>query len=45
MKYDTDLISANALPNAPLSMPKQKLERRQSMMATLRNMLAVLPWL
>lgn len=45
MKYETDLISVTALPNAPMSMPKQRLERRHSMMATLRNMLAVLPWL
>jgi len=45
MKYDTDLIIANALPNAPMSMPKQRLERKQSMMTKLRNMLAVLPWL
>ena len=45
MKYDTDLIIANALPNAPMSMPKQRLERRHTMMATLRNMLAVVPWL
>jgi hypothetical protein len=45
MKYDSDLIYANALPNAPMSMPKQRLERRRSMMATLRTMLAALPWL
>ena len=45
MKYDNDLIYANALPNAPMSMPKQALERRRTVIATLRNMLAVLPWL
>ena len=46
MKYDTDMTFASALPNAPMSMPKQRLERRHTtMMATLRNMLAVLPWL
>lgn len=45
MKYDSDLIFANALPDAPMSMPKQMLERRRSMMATLRTMLAALPWL
>ena len=45
MKYDSDLIFANALPDAPMAMPKQKLERRGSLMATLRNVLAVFPWL
>ncbi|MEO8686293.1 MAG: hypothetical protein ABI414_15805 [Devosia sp.] len=45
MKYDSDLISASALPDAPMSMPKQRLERRRTMMSTLRTMLAALPWL
>ncbi|WP_375451249.1 hypothetical protein [uncultured Devosia sp.] len=45
MKYDSDLIIATALPNAPMIMPKQRLERGGSLMATLRNVLAVLPWL
>ena len=45
MKYDSDLIFANALPDAPMSMPKQTLERRRSVMGTLRTMLAALPWL
>ncbi|HTN63919.1 MAG TPA: hypothetical protein VL147_20585 [Devosia sp.] len=45
MKYDTDLIFSSGLPDAPLSMPKQALERRRSVMVQLRHMLAVLPWL
>ncbi|HTM78784.1 MAG TPA: hypothetical protein VL133_14290 [Devosia sp.] len=45
MKYETDLSFANGLPDAPLSMPKQRLERRHTVMLRLRHMLAVLPWL
>jgi hypothetical protein len=45
MKYESDLMFANALPDAPMVMPKQTLERRQSLKVRWRHVLAVLPWL
>lgn len=45
MKYESDLMFANALPDAPMVMPKQTLERQRSLMTRLRHALAVLPWL
>jgi len=43
MKHDTDFTHAfpahAALPDAPLAMPKQVLERRGSWFATLRSFL------
>ena len=30
MKYEDDIIFASALPDAPLAMPKQSLERRRT---------------
>jgi hypothetical protein len=45
MKYENDLIFVSALPDAPLAMPKQSLERRRSLLSSLRNVLASFPWL
>lgn len=45
MKYEGDIIFVNALPDAPMAMPKQKLERSKTFLSTLRNALASLPWL
>jgi len=43
MKHDTDFTNAfpahAALPDAPLAMPKQVLERRTSWIASLRSLL------
>lgn len=44
MKYDSEIIFANALPDAPLPMPKQNLERPRFFFS-LRNVLASFPWL
>jgi hypothetical protein len=45
MKYEGELLVANALPDAPLPMPKQRLERSRSFLSVLRSALAALPWL
>jgi len=45
MKYDNDLFIAGAMPNAPMAMPKQKLERSRSLMSVLRSAFAALPWI
>lgn len=44
MKYDSDIFIANALPDAPMAMPKQKLERPRTFRFSFRSMLAVLAW-
>ncbi|MEO5806274.1 hypothetical protein [Devosia sp.] len=44
MKYDSDISFANALPEAPMAMPKQKLERPRTFARTLRSMFAALAW-
>lgn len=36
MKHSGDFPFEGGLPDAPLSMPKQQLEHRRSLMATLR---------
>jgi hypothetical protein len=40
MKYNTDFPFANALPDAPLDMPKQRLEYRRSLLSVLRETLS-----
>lgn len=45
MKHDGNLPYANALPDAPLPMPKQQLERRRSLFAALRNAITAFSWL
>ena len=45
MKYEGDILVANALPDAPLPMPKQTLERSRSLFSVLRSALAAFPWL
>ncbi|WP_164854880.1 MULTISPECIES: hypothetical protein [unclassified Devosia] len=45
MKYDGDLFFASALPDAPLPMPKQQLERRRSLFQALRNAITAFSWL
>jgi len=45
MKYDGEIHFANALPDAPLPMPKQNLERPARLFSTLRSVLAAFPWL
>lgn len=43
MKYDGNFPFGNALPDAPLSMPKQRLEtQRRSLLDTLRDVFLVL---
>jgi hypothetical protein len=43
MKYDGNFPFGNALPDAPLSMPKQRLEtQRRSLFDTLRDVFLVL---
>jgi len=37
MKYTAEFIFANALPDAPLDMPKQQLQYRRSLIRTLRD--------
>lgn len=37
MKYSGEFPFANALPDAPLDMPKQQLEHRRSLMRLLRD--------
>jgi hypothetical protein len=37
MKYSVDFPIANALPDAPLDMPKQQLEARRSLLQALRD--------
>lgn len=44
MKHDSDISFANALPDAPMLMPKQKLERRRALKSAFRSMLAALAW-
>lgn len=40
MKYTTEFPFANALPDAPLHMPKQQLEYRRSLFRVLRDTLS-----
>jgi hypothetical protein len=40
MKYTTEFPFANALPDAPLHMPKQQLEYRRSLLRVLRDTLS-----
>ncbi len=43
MKYDSNFPFGNALPDAPLPMPKQRLEtQRRSIFDTLRDVFLVL---
>jgi hypothetical protein len=47
MKYDSDVAYSFSLPDAPLAMPKQKLERRRangSIVVAWRSMISALPW-
>jgi len=45
MKHDGQFPFASGLPDAPLAMPKQQLERRRtSIFASLRNAFFVLAW-
>jgi hypothetical protein len=45
MKFDNDISFTGALPDAPLSMPKQTLERRRSLISSaLRSVMSALPW-
>ncbi|MGV8854674.1 MAG: hypothetical protein ACOH2L_08485 [Devosia sp.] len=37
MKYTGEFFFANALPDAPLSMPKQQLQHRRSFIRALRD--------
>jgi len=37
MKYTADFPMGNALPDAPLDMPKQQLENRRSLFRALRD--------
>lgn len=39
MKHSLDFPLANALPDAPLAMPKQQLEARRSLFQALRDTL------
>lgn len=39
MKYSVDFPLANALPDAPLAMPKQQLEPRRSLLQAIRDTL------
>jgi len=43
MKYHSK-INANDFPDAPLAMPKQKLEHSLRLFPSLRNILNLLPW-
>lgn len=45
MKYEGEINFFSALPDAPLPMPKQNLERPVRLFSTLRNVLASFPWL
>jgi hypothetical protein len=45
MKYESDIFLANALPDAPLAMPKQRLERRRTLLSAFRDALVSLSWL
>lgn len=40
MKYSGEFPFANALPDAPLDMPKQQLEQRRSLFRVLRDTLS-----
>jgi hypothetical protein len=40
MKHAADFPFANALPDAPLDMPKQQLEYRRSLLRVLRDTLS-----
>lgn len=40
MKHSAEFPLANALPDAPLAMPKQRLEYRRSLLAVLRDTLS-----
>ena len=40
MKHTVDFPLANALPDAPLDMPKQRLEYRRSLLTVLRDTLS-----
>jgi len=40
MKHTVDFPFANALPDAPLAMPKQRLEVRRSFFQAIRNTLS-----
>lgn len=40
MKHSTEFPFANALPDAPLDMPKQRLEHRRSLLRVLRDTLS-----
>jgi hypothetical protein len=50
MKHNGIFSSQSALPDAPMVMPKQTLERRDTLISTLRSALSlrsvfsVLPW-
>ncbi|GLQ10382.1 MAG TPA: hypothetical protein VN155_14575 [Devosia sp.] len=44
MKHSSDFPYAIALPDAPLAMPKQRLERQKSIMDVLRDAFLVLSW-
>ncbi|MET3925050.1 hypothetical protein [Devosia sp. 2618] len=44
MKHDNSLPYALALPDAPLAMPKQKLERSNGVFSVLRRKLIALSW-
>jgi len=44
MKHNPNFPYAMALPDAPLAMPKQQLERHNSVLATLRRKFASLSW-
>jgi hypothetical protein len=50
MKHNGIFSSQSALPDAPMAMPKQTLERRDTLISTLRSALSlrsvfsVLPW-
>tara|TARA_R110002124_G_scaffold114535_39_gene269582 strand:- start:2982 stop:3119 length:138 start_codon:yes stop_codon:yes gene_type:complete len=37
MKYSSEFTFANALPDAPLDMPKQRLQHRRSLIRTIRD--------
>lgn len=42
MKHSVDFPFANALPDAPLFMPKQQLEPRRSLLRALRDTLTAI---
>ncbi|MFK4812336.1 hypothetical protein N8A98_03030 [Devosia neptuniae] len=44
MKHSSEFLYAIALPDAPLAMPKQRLERQKSLMDVVRNAFLVLSW-